>query len=128
MVLAYQEIDRPQHQIAKQLKVIARAGVPGSRLFRLASNSLEVDYRPGTMADLETALRQDVPPIALVFTSQLPYWNRSTPHAVVIIGMSQEQIFIHDPAHERPGIAVAHGDFHLACDEMGNRFALLQVK
>jgi hypothetical protein len=80
------------------------------------------------MADLENALRQDLPPIALVFTGQLPYWDRSTPHAVVVIGMSREQIFMHDPAHEQPGIAVAHGDFHLAWDEMGNRFALLRVK
>lgn len=128
MVLAYQGIERSQHQIARQLKVIAGAGVPASRWSRLASNSLEVDYRPGTMADLENALHQNIPPIVLVFTGQLPYWGSSTPHAIVVVGISQEQVFIHDPAQESSGIAVAHGDFHLAWDEMGNRFALLHVR
>jgi hypothetical protein len=80
------------------------------------------------MANLENALRQGIPPIIPLHTGQLPYWDKDFAHAVVIVGISDGRVFIHDPAKEQPGIAVSLGDFHLAWDEMDNWFAFLQVK
>jgi len=128
MVLAYWGVNRDQLQLGRQLQIIQGAGVPAPRLLWLARGDLDVRYQPGTMADLENALRQGIPPIIPLHTSQLPHWDQDFAHAVVVVGINEDHVFVHDPAKEQPGIAVSQGDFHLAWDEMDNWFALLQVK
>lgn len=128
MVLAYWGIKSDQHSLGRQLQIIHGAGVPAPRLLWLAGDKLDVTYRSGTMTDLENALRQDVPPIIPLHTSQLPYWDKGFAHAVVVTGIDAETIFVHDPAKAQPAIAVSQGDFLLAWDEMDNRLALLQPK
>ena len=75
MVLAYWGIKRDQPDLARQLQMIAKAGTPGSRVRLLASATLKVAYRSGSLADLRAALSQGVPPIMLVYTGELPYWD-----------------------------------------------------
>ncbi len=105
MVLAYWGVERNQDSLAKQLGMIEGAGTPGSRLFLLVSPSLDVQYRTrGNIEDLEETLRAGVPPIALVWTGQLSYWDSNVPHAVVLIGTERENFVVHDPAKTEEGI------------------------
>ncbi|MBX3056681.1 MAG: C39 family peptidase [Anaerolineae bacterium] len=123
MVLAYWGIQRDQAVLAQQLYMLPGAGTPGSRLRLLASPQLEVFYGEGTFADLEAAVAVRVPPIVLVHTNQLPYWQQAFAHAVVVIGIEGTGVVLHDTA-----VRVSRGDFELAWDEMANLYGLLRKK
>lgn len=126
MVLAYWGIQRKQRDLASELQLIAGAGTPGSRIQRLASPFLNIYYGQGQLSELEAALDQGIPPITLVYTGELPYWNIATAHAVVLLGKSGQSVLLNDPSLEQGHTSVSLGDFHLAWDEMSNFYALLK--
>jgi ABC-type bacteriocin/lantibiotic exporter with double-glycine peptidase domain len=128
MVLAYWGIERKQTDLAKTLELIPGAGVPGNRMKKLASRRLEVHYGSGHLPDLSTALEQGIPPIVLVQTSELPYWQQATAHAVVLLGLDNQTVLLHDPAIDQGETEVSLGDFELAWDEMANLYALLRKR
>jgi len=128
MVLAYLGIKRDQVQLAKQLKMIPKAGTPGFRIRLLASRKVEVIYRSGELADLRAALNKGIPPIVMVLTGELPYWQISTTHAVVLLAIDEKSVLLNDPDYEKAPIRVLLGDFELAWYEMENKYALLKKK
>jgi ABC-type bacteriocin/lantibiotic exporter with double-glycine peptidase domain len=125
MVLAYWGIERAQRDIADDLGLIP---VPGNRIKMLSSKKLDVSYGVGELADLEGTLAQGVPPIALVYTGELPYWEHATAHAVVLLGMAEQTIYLNDPAIVQGNIAVPLGDFELAWEEMANLYAAIEKR
>lgn len=114
MALAYKGIEREQVKLAKQMKIIPGTGTPSFRIRLLASRRLQVIYRRGKLADLRTALSQRVPPIAMVHTSELPYWEQATAHAVVLLAIDEKTVLLNDPDKEQAPIRVTLGDFELA--------------
>ncbi len=128
MVLAYWGIEVDQTRLARQLGLIRGAGVPASRLHRLSSRRLAVSYQSGSLAGLSLAIHQGIPPIALVYTGELPYWHYAAAHAVVVVGIEQGVVTLNDPGQQRGAIEVAAGDFLLAWDEMANLYALIQPR
>jgi hypothetical protein len=128
MVLAYLGIQHTQSDLAKELQTISGAGTPGSRIKRLSSTVLDVYYGQGELSDLESAIQVGYPPITLVYTAELPYWTIPTAHAVVVLGITGENVILNDPAIEKAAISVSIGDFHLAWDEMVNFYALLKKR
>jgi len=128
MVLAYWGIERDQADLARQMGIIAHVGTPGSRVSVLASDTLEVTYREGNLSDLQTAVAQGIPPIALVHTRELPHWTVATAHAVVIAGFDGDAVVINDPGMPQPAIRVPSSDFQLAWGEMANLFAMIWLK
>ncbi len=73
MVLAYWGIRRSQDRLAKELKTIAGAGTPGSRLLNLTLRKLTVHFGEGAVNDLHSALTHAIPPIILVNTKHFPH-------------------------------------------------------
>jgi ABC-type bacteriocin/lantibiotic exporter with double-glycine peptidase domain len=128
MVLAYWGIEQDQSDLARQLQMVAKAGTPGSHVHLLASATLEVTYRSGELADLRAALDQGVPPIMLVYTGELPYWDQATAHAVVLVGIEGGSAVLNDPGMRQAAAQVPLDDLLLAWDEMANLFALLRPK
>jgi hypothetical protein len=127
MVLAYWGIERNQADLAKQLQLITGVGTPSNRVRVLASKTLEVFYGEGQLADLQLALAAGNPPIVMVHTSQLPYWEQDTPHAVVLLGMDEGSVVINDPGRTEALISISLGDFELAWDELANLYALITL-
>lgn len=127
MVLAYQGVERKQTTLAADMRVTPGVGVPGSRVLRLASRRLEVTYHEGIPQDLENALAAGLPPIALVYTGELPYWSIATPHAVVVTGLDEQSIWLNDPAWQQANIQVPLDEFQLAWDVMSNLYAILKA-
>jgi hypothetical protein len=128
MVLAYWGIERDQSALARQLQMIEKAGTPGSRVHLLASATLQVTYRSGELADLKTALGQGIPPIVLVYTGELSYWDQATAHAVVLLGMGSDWAMLNDPGIYQAEVRVSLDELQLAWDEMANLYALLVYK
>jgi hypothetical protein len=128
MVLAYLGIEWEQADLGKQLQMIPGAGTPGNRVRLLASDTLEVFYGQGELADLQIALSQDIAPIVMVYTGQLTYWDQATAHAVILLGIEQDTVFVNDPGMSEAPLRVSLDDFELAWDEMANLYALLSKK
>lgn len=69
-----------------------------------------VDYGPASDARvLAQALHLGTPPILLVLTENLPYWQTRTAHAVVLVDMDDEVALVNDPAFaERQVVSLNH--------------------
>jgi ABC-type bacteriocin/lantibiotic exporter with double-glycine peptidase domain len=128
MVLAYWGVPADQAELAQKLQMIPGAGTPGSRLNLLASRSLSVSYGEGELHDLQEALSIGVPPIALVFTGELPYWDKAFAHAVVILNIDTDTVVLHDPGKVQSYIVIPTTEFQLAWDAMANLFGILTKK
>lgn len=128
MVLAYWGIERNQAELARQLQMVPGAGTPGNRVGLLASDTLDVFYGQGEVSDLQAALHRGIPPIVLVHTGELPYWDVAMAHAVVLLAMDETEVVINDPGITQAELRVSLGDFQLAWDEMANLYALLTKK
>ncbi len=126
MVLAYWNIERRQQALARQLHMIPDAGTPASHIRLLSSDVLQVTYREGTLTDLRRALMQSAPPILLVHTGELPYWNVATAHAVVLLEPTDNSAMLNDPGVDEAPIEVRLGDLQLAWDRMANLYATIR--
>jgi ABC-type bacteriocin/lantibiotic exporter with double-glycine peptidase domain len=89
-------------------------GAPSSSIRRLATLGLSVIFGPGVEADLEAHLSRDEPCIVFLRTGELPYWREDTGHAVVLVGMDDDAVYLNDPAFAQAPRQVSRGDFLLA--------------
>ena len=122
---AYLEQPALQSDIARQIDA-RPAGVPASNIRRLAAWGLKVQYGQGSLNELSAALSMGNAPIVFLRTSELPYWQEDTPHAVVLIGIGTESAFLLDPAYEsKTPVSVAVGDFLLAWSHFDMVYALI---
>jgi ABC-type bacteriocin/lantibiotic exporter with double-glycine peptidase domain len=127
MALAYLGIDRSQPDLARQMGAIPHVGVVSRNILNLQSSTLQVLYAEGTLELLRQWLEQDVPVIAFVQTSELPYWEGvEARHAVVVVGLDDENVYLLDPARDPGTITVSIGDFSLAWEDwMDGRYAVI---
>jgi ABC-type bacteriocin/lantibiotic exporter with double-glycine peptidase domain len=114
MVLAYVEQPALQEDIARQID--ARSwGAPASNIRRLTGWGLIVRYDSGSLAEIRASLESGQPPIVFVRTGDLPYWAEDTPHALVVVGMDDDHVYLLDPAYaDKAPVIVTVGDFALA--------------
>jgi uncharacterized protein YvpB len=63
-----------------------------------------------------------------VDTAELPYWSASADHAVVVVGVDEEWVYLNDPYFEDAPQSVSHIAFRLAQLRFDNRCALLALK
>ena len=126
MVAAYWEQPLLQADIAHWLSA-TRVGVPASRIQRLTTRGFDVTYRAGSLAELVTWLEKDVPCILFVRTGELSYWDIDTPHAVVLVGVEDEQAFLLDPAKVQIPAVVPVDELILAWSYFDYTYAILTV-
>jgi ABC-type bacteriocin/lantibiotic exporter with double-glycine peptidase domain len=99
MVLAYLGISRSQDSIGKTLGLNPPFGVRHSNIKKLASSKIKVTYQAGTLEDIRHWLEQSVPVIIFVQAGDLPHWSGySFQHAVVVVGLEEQAIYVMDPA------------------------------
>ena len=129
MALAFFGLDWPQERIASQIGHITGAGTPARNVVRLSAPGIRVSYvAQGTLAQVEQSLAEGAVPILFVRTGELPHWEEDTAHALVIVGIENDVIIIHDPAFEHAPIPVPIDDFSLAWYEFGNQWAMVARK
>lgn len=101
-------------------------GTPFYNISRLSQLGFEVHLQArGTLATLHSYLQRDYPCIVSIQTEHLSYWDRNALHAVVVVGMDNDAIYLNDPELPDAPVTVSHGDFDLAWLTQDERFAVL---
>ncbi len=127
MVLKYLNISAPYEQLLRLLK-IDWFGTAAFRIRELEKLGIQVIYKQGTLEEIHDHLSNDRPCIAFVKTIELPYWNEANDHAVVVVGLDDEFIYLNDPAFPDAPKKVSHGDFDLAWLERDEYYAIFKRK
>ncbi|MBN1877833.1 MAG: hypothetical protein JXA33_26670 [Anaerolineae bacterium] len=79
----------------------------------------------GTAEALRSILVQHLPVIVFVQTAELSYWNgQVSRHALVVVAMTETEVWVLDPAMLSEPICVPLEDFLLAWDEMDATYAV----
>jgi ABC-type bacteriocin/lantibiotic exporter with double-glycine peptidase domain len=124
MVLAYLENPVTESKISDLFEA-DEIGTPSSRIIRLEQWGFQVTYGSTDLTQLKAWLGQDIPPIVFVQAGFLDYWLKNTPHAVVVIGIEGNRVYLNDPAFETvPQIASLDG-FLAAWIEMDEVAAII---
>ncbi len=102
-------------------------GAPAGNIRLLAQLGLTVTYSVTDLNGIVQLLDVGVPVIAFLRTGDLPYWQYSTDHAVVVVGYNDDtqQVYLNDPYARDACIAVSRGDFELAWSERDYHYATL---
>lgn len=125
MVLAYLQQPALQEDIARQINA-RPAGVPAFNIQRLVTWGLEVQYGQGSLSELSASLTKGNAPIVFLRTSELPYWQEDTAHAVVLVGLDSDSASLLNPAYEdETPVRVTLGDFLLAWSHFDMVYALI---
>ena len=125
MILAYLGRHLEQSKIARILGT-TELGTRSSNVSRLATLGLTVEYEEGSANKLRSLLSKGIPCIIFLWTGNLSYWQRDTPHAVVVIGLTEDMVLLNDPAFQEAPIRVSLGEFLLAWCEFEYRYATLE--
>ena len=126
MVFAYLGISRTQDTIAKTLRLDPPFGTRHSNIKKLASAKIKVTYEAGDLAVLHLWLDQGVPVIVFVQAGDLPHWSgQNFQHAIVVVGIEEQTVYLMDPALDSGPTAVDEGAFMLAWSWMDYMYATL---
>lgn len=125
MVLAYLG-KRTRLWRLRWLMRVKSFGTPFFHIRNLQQLGITVELKTqGSLPLLHQNLLQNHPCIVSIQTENLPYWNRNALHAVVVVGIDHEAIYLNDPELPEAPVAVSHGDFELAWLAQDERFAIL---
>lgn len=126
MVFNYLGISHSHKDLTRQLGVRPPFGAPASNVTRLRSASYKVIYSQGSIDDIAAWLARDIPVIAFIQAGELPFWrDHRFQHAVVLVGLKGQTLYVLDPAGEATPMEVSIGDFMLAWQEMDFMFAVI---
>ena len=122
MLSAYLGQEISQERLAREMGT-RDFGTPAPRIRRLKRMGFSVTYESGSVDLLRRQVRSDIPTIVFVWTGELPYWRVSTPHAVVVVAVTDETIYVNDPAFDAAPQEIPIDDFVLAWSEFDYRYA-----
>jgi ABC-type amino acid transport substrate-binding protein len=124
MALALWGISKSQSEIATQIGYIEGAGTAARNITRLTALGVKVEWREyGTVNELGQAITEGRVPVVFLRTGELPYWDQDVPHALIIVSVEVDTVYVNDPAFENAPIPVSVGDFELAWDEFQRQWA-----
>jgi len=124
MVLAHWGSAASEEEVAELLG-INLWGVRASAIRRLSRWGWDVDYGRGARVDLAQWLQREIPVIAFVRTDFLEYWETDVGHAIVVVGMNDEQVHLHDPVMEKGPVSISAISFDAAWTEMDYGYAVI---
>ena len=126
MVLAYQGRTLDPRWLRRVLESTP-IGTPGFKILNLTQHGYAVRYAPATdERALLDALAAGVPPVVLLLTTHLNYWETKTAHAVVVVGIDDEHVIVNDPAFAQRRQRVTYSEFMLAWSDFDYLYALVE--
>lgn len=126
MAFDYLGLPFDYQKFSRLLRIRPQFGTPFFHIRELGKLGVTVTYEQGTLADLHAWLTQGLPCIVGLQTGELPYWQHANvQHAVVVVGIDSDWIYLNDPAFSNAPVQVALGDFDLAWLEQGEFYAIV---
>jgi hypothetical protein len=111
----------------RQVMESSDLGTPGFKVLNLRPHGYDVTYTAATDERvLIQALADGVPPIALLRTVHLPYWEHDSAHAVVIVAMDTDSVTLNDPVFPKTRQTVPRDAFMLAWLDFDALYALIR--
>ena len=103
-------------------------GTPHRNILKLAElvQGVAVIYKQGAIPDLFQALDKNKAVMVFVWTSDLPYWQLETWHAVVVVGYDEQHFYLNDPAFDHAPQTVSHGNLDLAWIAYDTYYAVIE--
>ena len=127
MLLDYLQVPIKYNKLVKRLR-IGYGGAPFRNLHDLETFGVSVEIRQGEIETLRAHLKQGVPPMAFVATQQLSYWSEATNHAVVVVGINENSIYLNDPSFAHAPQVVSIDEFYLAWFAIDKYYAIINKK
>jgi ABC-type bacteriocin/lantibiotic exporter with double-glycine peptidase domain len=128
MVLAFQGVALGEEELCDLLET-QRAGTEVLNVLflnqRLAGCRAEV--ASASFDDLARWLQEGIPPIVFVTTGPLSYWQAECLHALVVVGIEEQSVLVHDPAFGTAPLTIPHDEFLAAWGELAQLTALVKV-
>ena len=128
MVLAFQGIIRGEEELCRLLDT-QPAGTPVLNLLLLNQHLVRchVEVDSASFDDLAQWLQEDSPPISFVSTGLLSYWQAECLHALVVVGIEEQQVFVHDPAFDAAPLTIPRDEVLAAWGELSHLAARLTI-
>jgi len=124
MVLLYLGLEVSEKRLARLLGTRS-FGTPAGNLMRLTRLGLRVTFAPLSETSLRRHLQNGIPCIVLVQTEALPHWDCETYHAVVLVGLTEDTVYLNDPDADTAPQAASLQAFLLAWSEFDNLAAVI---
>lgn len=113
MILDYLLIPYQYEQLLRTLNTRS-FGAQFYNIRNLQALGVSVELLRGDLDQLIAHLATGLPAIVFVNTAFLSHWTQETGHAVVVIGVDEQSVFIHDPAMDEPAKAIPITEFEAA--------------
>lgn len=128
MVLDYLHIPVEYTRLMRILGVTP-IGASFSNLAALASLGVSVVIDDGkAVDDIVQHLQVGLPVIVFLDTAELAYWEyEHTDHAVLVVGVENDQLLLNDPEFSTAPQRCSVGEFELAWMEKDNLFAVIAL-
>jgi ABC-type bacteriocin/lantibiotic exporter with double-glycine peptidase domain len=128
MALAHQGIEMGEQELCDLLEThLAGTEVWNLLLLEKRVAGCQVHLDSLSYDRLEESLAADVPPIAFVDTRHLTYWHHDTIHAVLVVGVTDDEVHVNDPVFADAPRVVSRREFSLAWSELDHLAAILTV-
>lgn len=124
MVLEYSGVSFRYEQLLQLLNIRSH-GTTFSALRALTGLGVSVRIDSGEIANLQGYLIDGIPPIVFVNTGLLSYWTSQTGHALVVTGIDEQSVIVHDPAVREPNKRIPIVEFEMAWIEQDQRYAIV---
>jgi ABC-type bacteriocin/lantibiotic exporter with double-glycine peptidase domain len=128
MVLAYLGVTVDEQRLRRRLGTTAE-GTPFPNITRLQTLGLFLQYgKGGDLSIFARYLAVGLPVIVGVTTLEWQHWgNEVTRHAVVVVGIDQENnlIYINDPFFAEAPIAMSLLRFAIGWEELDRQYAVI---
>jgi len=127
MVAHYHGLLLPEAEIARPLET-DETGTRFRVIHCLLTLGFDVEITTGTILDLRKWIDAHFPCIVRIKTTHLPRYPLPpwVPHAVVVVGITESQVFIHDPAQNSGPDAVPLEAFQAAWAGGQYQFAVVK--
>lgn len=107
---------------------IGEFGASYRNLQYLEELGVQVLLERGEVQNLRDWLARDVPPIVFLNTGELWYWNEATGHAVVVVGIEGNEIYVNDPAFADAPKKILVDEFVLAWMDMRQFYGVIETE
>lgn len=127
MVLLHIGQRKRRWRLHRLLKIQSEYGTPFYNIRNLRRLGVRVRfYDNASFETIQQELEQGNPCIVPVLANEFPHWpDEIVQHAIVVVGMDEKFVWIHDPMVTKAPFAVSAGDFDLAWFGMNERLAVI---